>query len=134
MSRPVLQPAQPPIKGYQHWGVKLLRHAREHSPPASIEGKSGWSNNFTHPICLHGMNGTNFHSPLPLQQRHIAMIKEHMAFFSYNLRPPLWKPFEQRTFLLQQITTHQCHSFCQSSKISRTAMNNPYKKLLWFWN
>ena len=49
MSRPVLQPTQPPINGYQRlfpWGVKLLRHAREHSPPASTEGKSGWSNPF----------------------------------------------------------------------------------------
>jgi len=38
---------------------------------------------------------TSFHSPLLLKQPQISKIKEHPAFFSYDIRPLFWKTFEE---------------------------------------
>jgi hypothetical protein len=48
---------------------------------------------FTHPTCLLGVDREKF--PFTFTIKAISIIKEHLAFFSYDIRPLLRKPLEQ---------------------------------------
>jgi hypothetical protein len=62
LSRPVLEPTQPPIQWMPVFLAGRKRYGREadRSPPSRAEVKNEWSYTPTPPVCLHGFDRDNF--------------------------------------------------------------------------